>query len=557
MVALHIGLLLHPEFGTIDHEEAYNVTQATLAAWVEPRRVLALQYLPFCNGCSVNGLLGHAVFSVFGASILAWKIVPALFHAIALACAARTTPHPVVLLAMIMVPPVVYLNGAHAYGNHYEAGWLALGVLAASTTATKPGHAAGLALTASFICWYALSSSWLLVAVATAWILERRWTLVVVFTLVCLTMLAAWLTVGDGARDLRSLTNYLQLLPAELGGLSGPASLLERVSSWAISFSRFSPHGRAPFGWLALLMAPLTMVWLARNRQPLELRVLLAAGACCAAMWWSPFDLPSRPDNPFAARYAIHIAQILSLAVGLTSAGLLERGRVAPAMALLMFWSAPAIVGRAELIPRSTTMHLMHGQLVPWMQVRRTQLSRRVMTEGSWRCQGDPRCTYHDHYRRGRALASSTCRQHPVPCGPCDEDAELGWHHGVAHGLASCQKEATPCGRFVATVDALGLDSPATLLAAAAGVGDSGDRNEPCSPVPALQGVLDGARPPAHDADRSSLSAGGVSEASALLQRFQLDLRYGRGAALGPTPWRVPELELGLAPESEPDGVTP
>lgn len=140
-VAVQVLSLLEPGFVERDPEELFSAGQAWLAMNGDLRWFFHMQYRPFCGGCSVHAASAMALFSVLPATWMVWKILPIGWGVAGLLVGRRVLAQHVGPAAatafglLWLLPPRAFANlSLVAWGNHYEAGvialvaaWLALG----------------------------------------------------------------------------------------------------------------------------------------------------------------------------------------------------------------------------------------------------------------------------------------------------------------------------------------------------------------------------------------------------------------------------------------------
>lgn len=560
---------LDPVLGTVEPEEGLTAAQALIGQWTGVLDAQTLQYKGFCGGCTVDAALGSPLFALLGQDVWVWKLVPAIFAAVAAAAVHRAVARSLgasaaawVLAAMVCVPPVVFEAGARGYGNHFEGGWLATVGIVLAGTVERRRAALALGVAASACVAITFSTAWLLAAAPAAALLRRRPDLALGIAMPITLFLGAWLTLGSGQAVLSDFLVYAATLPTAIGG-AHPGSSQERIHAWATAWSPFVAEGRGVGGGYALGAALAGSVGAVFMRTGPARAVALGALVLALAHLVAPLQLPARPDSPFTARYAIPAAQLAAVGVGLAAHSAWSHRHRTLAVLLACAWARPAVVERAALVPRSEVAHLTQGEITPWLQVRRTLLVRRGASEVPWRCRGDPACRFHDGWRQGRAHASSRCVATEPSCPACDEEFTLGWQHGVAHALGSCQRHLPICERWWAVLPTLPSMDESILLDAAIGVGDSGSGAEACTSPAALSGVLRGADPRAVGGPvPTDLPSPAALRAWSHLQAHQSRSRMGgarvsvdHDPALGSvdlpppstTPWRTPSLDLGLA----------
>ena len=172
--------VLNPESIPFDAEELYNAAHARLIQLDHGARWLDLQYRGYCGGCTVNAGLGAFFFSLFGPSIVAWKLVPISFIGMMAFAGAKTLRREVNLTAAVawgallcFAPPTFLELSLTAWGNHFESGVVAILTLAATIRFVRSPtafHATLVGLSLAFGLWVGLSSAFIVFgAVIAMW----------------------------------------------------------------------------------------------------------------------------------------------------------------------------------------------------------------------------------------------------------------------------------------------------------------------------------------------------------------------------------------------------
>lgn len=145
VLATVLDLWLGP-WSRMHWEEQFNAragVQLTCGHW---DRIWALQYRSFCGGCTAEAVLAVPLFRTFGATVLAWKVVPVAFHlavtglGTAVARLAGGWRVALVWLALMVAAPGFYRDLAlTGWGNHVESTVFPLGaVLLVAAAARMP-----------------------------------------------------------------------------------------------------------------------------------------------------------------------------------------------------------------------------------------------------------------------------------------------------------------------------------------------------------------------------------------------------------------------------------
>ncbi len=146
VLATALDLWLGP-WSRMHWEEQFNARAGVQLLCGHWDRVWELQYRSFCGGCTAEAVLAVPAYRVLGASVAAWKLVPATFHlgVVLLGTAvARLAGGPRVavawLLLMIAAPGFYRDLSLTGWGNHAESSVFALGalLLVAAAGAVRP-----------------------------------------------------------------------------------------------------------------------------------------------------------------------------------------------------------------------------------------------------------------------------------------------------------------------------------------------------------------------------------------------------------------------------------
>jgi hypothetical protein len=133
IAALQMATVFNPMVVEVDMEEMFNAGQAWQVMECSKSELFRLQYREFCGGCTLNSLLGTFWFTVWERSWIAWKLVPLSFLLLMAGLASRTLhrlagrPAAWAFIALLALPPRAWMFlSLIAWGNHYEAGCMAL-----------------------------------------------------------------------------------------------------------------------------------------------------------------------------------------------------------------------------------------------------------------------------------------------------------------------------------------------------------------------------------------------------------------------------------------------
>ncbi len=319
-IILQLTAVLNPAVVEVDPEEMYNASHALELTRGHLTDALTLQYRSFCGGCTLDALLGAALFSVLPPIWLVWKLVPigltvALILAGVTALSRRQGIAAGWMLGALVVLPAFSFAALSliAWGNHYESGVIAAGALLLVTGRLSGGRLVLLGALLIGGVWVGLSGLFALPA-ALVWLLTRL------------------------ARGEARPTRLLWLLPGALLGalplllqhLSGHALLGEIYGGGEArpSLSHVPDqlltllHPRQLAGllgapglpWLALPFAASLLVCagLALRRGPATARAALLFVACWSGIYLlSGFNIPVPPSpqipTPAALRYLVPI----------------------------------------------------------------------------------------------------------------------------------------------------------------------------------------------------------------------------------------------------------
>ncbi len=183
---LHLVWVLFEVFGRLDGEYAGVHAEELANPWMS-RMLLAgywehwteLRYRSFCGGCAVLGTLGVVPISTLGPTIVAWKLVPMLFHSgvvgLSIWLARRWWGAAAGLLvaALWLGAPSIFLELALiGWGNHAEVMVLVLGTLVVLGRGRSTPRATLSGAIAGFAVWFSRTGA--LVLPAALWVLIRQ-----------------------------------------------------------------------------------------------------------------------------------------------------------------------------------------------------------------------------------------------------------------------------------------------------------------------------------------------------------------------------------------------
>ena len=335
-----LGDLVFGPWASMHWEELFNARAGVQFACGHTDAADALQYRTFCGGCTAEGFLAAPFFRAFGSTVLVWKSLLLLFHAVVVGAgawmlhrlvSARAAMAFVLLLA---AAPGWYRELIHTgWGNHAESSafpFLAAALLTSAAWQGTIGRASLMflgGLVAGFGLWFAQTSAWALpMLLLGAWVVGRGWS--VSFVLggaVGLLPLAAYYEDKPGATDatLDWWTGRQLAMPAELWDwLAGPwlrAHIWEPgdfgdVTGWATVYWGLL-WALALWGGLRVALPAI----FGRPRAPLfpalfplvSLSVLVVIYAVRHDLWW---NLPDPYVNAaFNLRYRTPLVPLLAL----------------------------------------------------------------------------------------------------------------------------------------------------------------------------------------------------------------------------------------------------
>ncbi len=410
-------VLLGP-YARVHWEERFNARQGVQVLCGHLDQVLELQYRTFCGGCTVEALASVPLFSLFGPTTLAWKLVPVAFHLITVATGAWLALHAagrkaaVVFVALMAAAPGFYRElSLLGWGNHAESS--ALTLLAACLVVRGVGGAALAGLVAGLGLWFCHTSAYgvpALAAVALAGGVSR------------LVAFGVGLPLG-----LQPLRAYFEARPEaqawsedHFGGLevAPPGKLLDWLGGDYLRWGLWDPkdYGEVAGGWwwLALWWLAGWGAWKAPRRfAPLAVVALVAAYGLRFDLWK---HLPDAPDQPF-----------------------LNLRYLAPLVPLLMLCAA----ARARWLALPLVVFGIGQRVAIWEQVQVQRLDQRVYAHDGWPDAAVPsgQPPQRDRRRWGRAsdvqAAAAYLEAHSDGLAECrlDHLFELGRRMGLALSL--------------------------------------------------------------------------------------------------------------------------
>jgi len=480
-----LALTTSPHLSELDDEELFNAGQAWLMLEGHTADVFRLQYRPFCGGCTLDATAAAGLFAALGRSWLVWKLVPAAWVALLMIAGMRRldrelgAPAALAFALLLLLPPRSWaLLSAIGWGNHLEAGVLALAALALTRRVRGQAGSLGLGALLGFAVWVSFSGAFAIVAVASWRVHQRRWrslgwTLAGV-PLGLLPWAAQWLQTGHHPfHTIYAAHESLpdpRRVPAKLASLLAPqqiAALLGYPTQW---------WGYVlGWGWAASVGA--AIIHLARRGPELG-RLALVFVACWLGIYClvgfsvGTADWPQLA-YPASLRYAAPLLILLFFTLAVAVGSLWQGGRRLAALGLLV---APTLSGaaiRADTM-RATPAAYAALEPVAWPFFR-AQMSFALPLETHHACRStDVRCRQLHAYAIGREEATAILRAGE----PLDGITRLpvdAWWAGLGAALASHLEPLHPGSRALlgAAADALTpLDDPDGMRVAMRAVGE-------------------------------------------------------------------------------------
>ncbi len=460
LATLQLALVFNPAIVEVDSEEMWNAGQAWQMLECHFSSTFLLQYRDFCGGCSLNAFLGMGVFSLLGRSWLAWKVVPLLFVLLVAALGSRALhrlggrPAAWAFLALLLLPPRTWLFlSSVGWGNHYEAGCLALAGLI--TLSGEPGKSRtviagaflGLATFTSFSGIFAIPAAltWFLLTGRRA----QLGTLLIGIALGLSPWAIQWLnsglhpfvTIYEGAEARPSLAR----IPYKLSTL---VSARQLVALFGLPNTTLGWW----LGWLwaasaAGCLALLVRVLLREPRDSLlrrdALGVLLFLGFWLAMYCVVRFQVHDPPAPaiayPLSARYAAPLYPLLFFAIALATGHAWRAGFRTLSALLLALPLLGGLAARAESMqPPFPSQGMNEFEAVDW-DFLRPGFGTRVPLNTLKECSSsDPRTRELHSYSLGREQAAAELRARSSLAGlsaPTDS-YRLFWWQGVGEATA-------------------------------------------------------------------------------------------------------------------------
>ena len=445
--------VLNPDLVEVDPEEGYNAGHAFALLNGHADALFALQYRPFCGGCTLDAALAVPLFAALGPTWLAWKLVPIGFSLLLLLVGFARLPAPArwAWALLLLLPSHAWLSlSLVAWGNHYEAACLSavgLLLLRAPRRPLLAGVSLGAAVWVSFSGLFALPAAllWL------AWT-ERRAVLRLLpgVALGMSPWLLQWLLAGTSPfgeiYGQGEASPSLSHLPTQLATLAHPRQLAALLG-----------HPALGLGGLAAVPAVLAGLVLAA-RSVWGRLVLLAALSWAGTYLLSGFHIPipeapSLPE-PASLRYMAPLLPLVFLALAESAGALWASGRRGWAGALL---AAPLLVGlvsRAAVFSDPFPAPQAARMLAPDLPYFREQARYMLDRTEHRACRSDhPRERAVHGHALGYERATIAFRGNPTPAY-----ALMGFQ-----ALSGVDEPSFYAGAAVALIDSLDADGQATV----------------------------------------------------------------------------------------------
>lgn len=379
VIAAQLLAVLQPEAIPLDTEEMYNAAHGAMIQDGHISRLLSLQYRSYCGGCSLNALLSAGIFSIIPPSLLAYKLVPIGYTALAVALGGRWLRQRVGLAAttafallFVFAPPTWLALSLIGWGNHMEAGCMAVVVIAlTSKVIAHPtrAHAVLLGITLAVSGWIGFSSGFIAVgAILTLLILPnpRRWTTMAWVGFGCLPLFTVW-----GFQQWNTLTSPFEMvyypgerlpdftrIPVKLWSLVAPRQLVALFGSAADKLGWFMGWTwAAALGWSIAIVCRM-----GRNSTRLAVGFLTAFVVVYSLVRFTVWTPPSpHIATPGAMRYAAPIFPLafLIIAAAIGHAWMRNQKRTVAMLTILIGLSG--IRGRAQQLddpfPSAVALH--------------------------------------------------------------------------------------------------------------------------------------------------------------------------------------------------------
>lgn len=413
---LQLLAVLNPDTVEVDPEEGYNAAHAFAVANGHLAEVFALQYRPFCGGCTLDALLAAPLFATLGPSWLVWKLVPLGFSLLLLLLGFARLPSPArwcwALLFLLPFPTWLSLS-LIGWGNHYEAACLAASGLLLLRAPRRPlwaGLLVGGALWVGFSGLFALPAAllWLL------WVDRRALARFLLGVLLGVSpWLAQWMLTqgtpfgeiygqGEATPALRHLPDQLRTLlhPRQLAGLLG--------------------HRWLGLGGLIALPGALLGLGMLHRTRPWGWLVGLSALSWGSIYLLSGFHIPIPEGGvlpePASLRYMAPLIPLLCFGLSLGAGALWSEGRRASAAALLAGPLLAGAVGRVSVLTAPFPVRQAATMQAPDLRYFQQQASYTLDRTAHRACQSDdPRERAVHGYALGHHKASVAFQGNPSP----------------------------------------------------------------------------------------------------------------------------------------------
>ena len=380
---LQLQMLLAPGIIERDAEELFSAGQAWLALHGDFGALFAMQYRPFCGGCTVHAATAMGLFSVLPPVALTWKLIPLAWGMLGMGLGWRLVLRAqgrgaarLFALLWVFAPGTWSRLTLIGWGNHMEAGIVGVGALGLALGLPKgerwPAVVLGTVL--GFAVYISFSGGFLVLAVLGWLVWQRRirdaGTVLVAVPLGLVGWLVQWLSAGQHPfhtiyAERESIPDPLRV-PSELATLFAPRQLAGLFGA-----------GDSPLSlWLGPVVGGLVVVsGLAglRGRTRAGRLVGLAMVAFVGVYGLTDFSVKVAEQGVMYAgglRYAAPWYPVAILVMILMSTSLWRSGRRALAGMVVLPWLVVGVVDRATVAGRGFSTARLHHNAVDWRYVR-------------------------------------------------------------------------------------------------------------------------------------------------------------------------------------------
>lgn len=471
---LQAAMLLDAGFLERDPEELFSAGQAWLALNGDLPWLLHMQYRPFCGGCTVHAVTAMGLFSALPPTWLVWKIIPLLWGAsgmgIGFAIARREGGAAASRMfgLLWLLPPLAFSHlSLVAWGNHFEAGVLALAAAGLALGRGGAGRRLALGVLLGFSVYVSFSAGFAVLACLAfvAWRERLRGVLPMLLGLPLglLGWAAQWALAGQHPFHTiyeagESVPDPLRV-PAELWTLLSPRQLAALMGAPVEGLGQ----GLGLAGAVALLLAAGFAAW--RGGGLARMGALLL-GAFLLVYGLTGFSVKVAEAGfmyPGGLRYAAPMFPAAALLLAGVGGGLWRAGRRLPAVLLLVPWLGAGTWARWDVLgDLSPAPGRLQRDAVDWEYLRE-RLAWMVPEEGhrAGASAADPHTLAVHAY--GLAREATTARMRGAEPGGVPEGCAAG--HGAGDALAQ-ERGAQSVAEQLDGIGALALSVTAEVCAA-------------------------------------------------------------------------------------------